>query len=94
MTMTSSEGPTNAVPLRLFFKRDDPGFSVLEARGRFAMSELWEVELLAQLADPAFAPSEVKGRGARLALLEEPGAPVLCGVIAAIAQVYRARLRG
>jgi type VI secretion system secreted protein VgrG len=78
--------PANAVPLRLSFKTDDPGFSVLEASGRFAMSQLWEVELVVQHADSLLVPAAFRGRNARLDLVEEPGQPALHGVVVSMSQ--------
>ena len=54
--MTAVALATNAVPVRLWFKDDDPGFTVLEARASFAMSELWEMDLILQHQDALLTP--------------------------------------
>ncbi len=60
----------NVIPVGLAFPTDDPGFRVVEARGSFAMSEPYELELLVHQRGEALSPRELLGRTCVVSLFE------------------------
>lgn len=71
----------NVVPVSLAFPADDPGFRVVEARGSFAMSETYELELLVHQRGEPLAPRPLLGRACVVSLFEAGAmVPIPCVV--------------
>lgn len=78
----SSESPQHdAGAAAIDLRRDDPGFSVIEAEATFAMSELFEVRIVVQHRDPDIAMRSLLRRSVTLHCYEEAFVKRIEGII-------------